>query len=514
MAMSTRRAAIYIRRSTEEQSEYSTEAQERQCRSYAEILGFEVYRIYIDDDYSGRRADRPSFNEMIRDAHLKRFSCIIAHKIDRLARNTALLLKLVEDMEAIGVGVLSVSEQIDFRTPMGKVSLAMLASFAQYYSDNLGTETKKGLQEKAMQGGWVGPVPYGYERDGSTLRPSNDAPAVQLIFSLYTSGSHSYTSLADELNQRGWRTLDWKTGERGLFGRENIRYILRNKAYIGMVSINDQEYPGKHPALVSKETFELAQSIREHRTHKKARFSVGLPETGGLLTELVWCAKCGERMWRHTSAGDGNRKRRIYYVCSGRSRRTCDAPFVSAQVVEDQAISILQQLAIPTDWRDRILTIAEGMIGATQEVKVISPEQIDEQKRRLSLAFSLGGIDEATYRRQLESLQALKTARPKTVSQLDLVSAVNTLTTIGDALKQADPEMQRLLIRRIISKFWLSRGKEETNSIEAITPTGAYAPLVEATTSMLSMGWLMGLDLAYSPTFRPFWNTYREPIVL
>ena len=432
---------------------------------------------------------------MLRDARLKRFHAIIIHKVDRFARNAALLLRTVEEMEHIGIAFLSAAEQVDFRTPMGKMLLTMLAGVAEYYSNNLATETSKGLVEKAQQGGWVGPTPYGYRRAGATLALSDDAPAVRRIFDLYASGQHSFTSIADDLNAHGWRTLDWQTGKRGLFGRESIRYILGNKAYLGVVTIHEQEYPGQHPPLVDQATWDQAQAIRAERGAKQARVSVRLPPSGGLLTELTWCAQCGDRMWRHVSGRPESR--RAYYICGGRSRRTCTAPFVNSTTVEATALTLLRQLAIPAEWRAPVLARAESLlVPAPVAPHTITPAQITEQKRRLSLAFSLGGIDEETYRRQLASLAALEEGAPPSPPVRDLRAAAELLETMGDVLDIATPDEQRQLIRRVFARCWLTKEQGEER-IEAVTPTGAFGPLVEATAS-LSLGWLTWLEPATS----------------
>lgn len=208
-------ARIYIRRSDEDQSTYSPEAQERQDRLYCELHEHKVIGIYFDDDLSGTRESREAFQRLVRDACADRGSIVVIHKIDRLARDAEVVLRTVKQFDKHDVTLVSVSEQIDFSSPIGRVMLTNLAAFAEYYSRNLSTETKKGLVEKARQGGWIGPVPLGYQKAGKTLAPSDDAPVIVLIYTLYTSGNHSYLTIAEELNRRGNTVIDIHTGAVG-----------------------------------------------------------------------------------------------------------------------------------------------------------------------------------------------------------------------------------------------------------------------------------------------------------
>ncbi|PDV97446.1 recombinase family protein [Candidatus Chloroploca asiatica] len=131
---------------------------------------------------------------------------MIVHKLDRFFRRAHLLLQTIEEFERHGVTFVSVNEQIDFSTPIGRVMLANLAAFAEYYSRNLGEETRKGHREKARQGKAVGPVPVGYRKDDQgVLVPSDDAEVVREIFRLYATGQYSYGDIADAMNQRGHR---------------------------------------------------------------------------------------------------------------------------------------------------------------------------------------------------------------------------------------------------------------------------------------------------------------------
>ena len=157
------RAALYARVSDEEQVEgYSLDAQKRAVRAYVESQGWDIYQEYVDEGVSAHTDDvakRPLFQQMIDDALAHRWDVLVVHKLDRFARNARITIEYWERLKKAGVGFVSITEQMDFSTPIGKVILASLASFSQYYSDNLSAEVKKGLKERALQGLWNGHAP-------------------------------------------------------------------------------------------------------------------------------------------------------------------------------------------------------------------------------------------------------------------------------------------------------------------------------------------------------------------
>lgn len=158
--------------------------------------------------------------------------------------------------------------------------------------------------------------------------PSADAPVVRRIFELYATRQHSYTTIADELNAVGWQTHETRTGRRGRFGRESVRTILGNSAYIGMVSSGGVQFPGKHPPLISETLFATVQGIREERTK-----SNGSPvqHSAAWLIGTLWCEHCGGELWHQF--GNRNASGR-YYRCSGISRRECTTKQTRADRLE------------------------------------------------------------------------------------------------------------------------------------------------------------------------------------
>lgn len=470
--------AIYIRVSTDEQAQdgYSLAAQERICRAFVESRGWQVYAIYADEGISGRSAKRPALQRMLADMRAGRIKGVIVHKLDRLARNLRLTLEIIDELKQRNVAFASVNEQIDFTTPMGWAMFQVQGVFAEFYSRNLSVETIKGLREKAQQGLWVGPVPYGYVRSDATLALSDDAPIVAQIFKLYVSGVESYTSICDSLNAAGHRTLDWKTKTRGLFGREGVRTILRNRAYCGYVSSSGEEYQGIHPAIVSEAIWERAQEIRDIRTSKGGFYSATMPKVGGLLTEIVYCSDCGDRMWVHQSGRATSRAG--YYRCSGNSRRTCESCLQRTETVDSQALDLLRALSLPADWRTTILRKAEALIKPIAEKPKVNPATIRRQIEEFTLSHIEGDISTEFFHEQRTRLRA-RLAEAQQAQQgserLNLQKAAEVLENMNTLVDRMSAEQQRSMLRLVFTHVWITQKR-----VVAITPTTLYAPLVVA----------------------------------
>lgn len=167
------RAALYARVSSEEQLEgYSIDAQKRAFQALLGGREWTPYREYIEEGKSARAEDinkRPMFKGMIADALAGKFDVVMVHKLDRFSRNLRITLDYFEKLLKAGIAFVSINEQMDFTTPSGRVHLALLGAFAQYYSDNLSQETKKGWHERRMQGLYCGTLPFGAMKGGRTM---------------------------------------------------------------------------------------------------------------------------------------------------------------------------------------------------------------------------------------------------------------------------------------------------------------------------------------------------------
>ena len=341
--------ACYIRVSTDEQTEFSPDAQLRVIKEYAKRNGIVLTKehIYIDEGISGKRADkRPAFQLMIATAKSKPtpFEVILVHKFDRFARSRedSVVYKSLLRKEA-GVKVISITEHIE-DDKFAVILEAMLEAMAEYYSLNLSDEVRKGMTEKALRGEYQASPPFGYVIENNKLIiHEEEAKIVRFIFEKFASREMGMRTLAIYVNDLGVKS---KRGN--AFDNRSIDYILNNPVYMGKVRWTpdkklkrDFNYPGKiikdgdHEPIVSEELWNKAQAgIKENKelfpykgksTSKKISWLHG----------LAYCGSCGKSLVR--SSG-------IYLQCNAYSKGQCKTSnFVKAKLLEKLVLAEIKR---------------------------------------------------------------------------------------------------------------------------------------------------------------------------
>lgn len=391
------KGACYIRVSTDNQLEFSPDAQLKAIKNYAknnDILIDDDY-IFIDEGISGRKAEkRPAFQEMIKLARSKpkKFDVILVHKFDRFARSRedSVVYKSLLKKEC-GIRVVSITESIE-DDKFSVILEAMLEAMAEYYSLNLSDEVKKGMTEKATRGQYQSSPPFGYKmKDGVLCIVEDEANMIKLIFEKFVSKELNTLQIAKYLNNLGYRT------HRGnKFENRTIEYILRNPVYIGYArwtptgKIRRGEsnkdtliIKSEHEPIVTEESFNKAKELIEKNKliHKKY-FKTN---TSNLhwLNGLVRCKLCGCTFVRNT---------KDFYQCNGYTKGKC----VKSQLVKISKIeqSILEQ--IKQDFTDNInINVKFGLNkNNTDETYILLSEleKIKEKEHRVKEAY-MNGID-------------------------------------------------------------------------------------------------------------------------
>ena len=261
------KAVIYARYSSDSQREESIEGQLRECTEYAERNGITILRSYIDRALSARTADRPEFQNMIKDSEQKLFDVVLIWKLDRFSRDRYDSAHYKRILKKNGVKVVSVKENIS-DGPEGIILESMLEGYAEYYSAELSEKIQRGQKENALKcknNGGNTPLGYVVGTDGVLAVDPLTAPLVTEIFTRYDSGE-SISEITASLNGRGLKTKKGKAFKIG-----GISLILKNRKYIGEYQYGSVIIPKGIPAIIDDDLFDRVQ--RRMAFNKKAPVS-------------------------------------------------------------------------------------------------------------------------------------------------------------------------------------------------------------------------------------------------
>ena len=267
------RCAIYTRVSTDqglEQDFNSLDAQREACAAYIRSQAQEGWVLvptpYDDGGYSGGNLDRPALKALLVAVAAKRIDVIVVYKVDRLTRSLADFAKLVEAFDAAGVSFISITQSFNTTTSMGRRTLNMLLSFAQFEREVTGERIRDKIAASKKKGIWVGGVvPLGYRvLDRKLIVDGEEAKTVRFIFGRYLELG-SLGPLIDELRQNRIltrvRTLASGRKVGGVrFMRGPLAYLLKNRMYLGEINHGANSYPGEHPAIIGKDVFDAVQA--------------------------------------------------------------------------------------------------------------------------------------------------------------------------------------------------------------------------------------------------------------
>lgn len=340
------RCAIYTRKSTEEGLEQdfnSLDAQREACEAYIASQkheGWELLQDHYDDGgISGGHLDRPALRRLMQAVDEKRVDQIVVYKIDRLTRSLADFAKLVDRLDIAETSFVSVTQSFNTATSMGRLTLNVLLSFAQFEREVTAERIRDKIAASKRKGLWMGGnVPLGYQPDGRTLKIDEaEAAIVRKLYDLYLE--HRAIRLvkerAEELRLRTRRRErpDGRITGGGLFDRGHIHHILTNPIYAGRIRHKSQVYEGQHPALIAPEVWDQVQGMLEGgaaKTRGTKQRATRSPLAGRLVDET------GDRLTPSHSKKNGKRLR--YYISRrlvvDRSRKHPDAWRLPAEQLE------------------------------------------------------------------------------------------------------------------------------------------------------------------------------------
>lgn len=391
-----KKAVIYARYSSSSQNEQSIETQLDACNNYAKENNLSVIKHYIDKGMTGTNANRPGFQEMIRDARKHLFSVVIVYKLDRFARDEYDDIYYEKLLNDNNIKRVSATETLPEDVFSNKLIKAITRLNNENYSRVLSERVNAGLNKNVEKGLMVGgSVTYGYDMvDKKYVINEKQADVIRLIFKLYTENKTG-KEIINELNKRGMYNKNGKS-----FLNQHIFKILRNRRYIGYFSYKNVEYANFIPPVIDLNTFNKVQYRLKHNKNIHGNRS----KTNYLLSSKLFCAHCNNRL--SGSAGRGRHGKLFnYYRCT-----SCKYT-VRKDKIENAIIDATINDIIKNDKLDNWITIAVTLYNSrikkpNKDIDRIKNQiaSITKQINNILKAIKMGIITEST-KSELENLE-------------------------------------------------------------------------------------------------------------
>ena len=394
-----KKALIYIRVSTTKQDRegHSIPMQKERLVAYCRAKGWIVSGMFVDPGFSGSSLNRPGMISLIDAVNQKKGDVVLVYKLDRLSRSQRDVLYVLEDIiEPNGLAFVSMQESFDTSTVYGKAMLSILSVFAQMERQVITERTMMGRQGRAekglFHGGGTDPIGYDYI-DGELVVNKEEARQIIAVYNLYASG-YSVTEISRRMDGYKTKHGDWSH-------TSTIGNVLDNPLYAGTVHFDGVRGPGRHTAIIAKETDDRVKSRRARMSRAEA---VG--DSAFLLTGLIFCASCGARYFPHKRPNG-----RVVYSCHSRAKKnkkmikdpTCKAPHIPI----DELDAMVEA---------EVLRLAEN------------PSEVDEiiKKRAAGDSGSGSGSKSEEYDRLTSEIEAL----------MDLLAQNDSMVTVGEVAER------------------------------------------------------------------------------
>jgi site-specific DNA recombinase len=350
------RCAIYTRKSTNEglDQDFNTlDAQREAGEAYIASQKHEGWEClsqrYDDGGFTGGNMERPAVKRLMADIEARQIDCVVIYKVDRLSRSLLDFSRMMETFQKHDVSFVSVTQQFNTAQSMGRLTLNVLLSFAQFERELISERTHDKMAAARRRGKWLGGVSVlGYDVDRQARRlivNPDEAKRVVATYKLYLKLGGLIPTV-QKLARRGWVNKSWTT-RKGVvrigkpFNKGTLHYLLTNVTYRGQVAYQSQVYPGEHEAIVPDDLFRKVQKrFAQNRRSKRPPRTNGCQ---GVLQGLLYCSACESRMV-HTYTTKGPRRYR-YYVCSTAQKQgwdKCPTKSIPARQIEQYVMREIQ----------------------------------------------------------------------------------------------------------------------------------------------------------------------------
>ncbi|SFP09246.1 recombinase family protein [Salibacterium halotolerans] len=451
-------AALYVRVSTEEQAKtgFSVDNQQERLIAFCKSQGWDDYKLYVDDGYSGTDTNRPALKRMINHVEEQKIDSVIVYKLDRLSRSQQDVIRLLEDVfETNNCAFKSATEPFDTDSPFGKAMIGILAVFAQLERDTMIERLTTGQRNRASKGYWHGgPIPFGYNwnKEEQQLEVNEEqADIVRTMFDMYLKG-------ASRLEVSEWAQN--RTAERNLSNHHSVAHILTRVLYTGKVKHNDQVIEGRHKAIVDDETYNAVQ--RELEKRKTTKYHKGKY----LLTGLLKCGLCGCGI-THVRR-KGSKDVYYFYVCKDQHVRRkerkvakCKLGYYRRYDIEDKVLQKIRSVSFDRKVIEKELNELETNLEDNEMLQRELQDklsQIESKLDNLYEAIETGEIKASFVSDRINKLESerervevhlddLKINKPKKNSSEKTIQLMENINETWDYL---DFDEKREMLRKVI----------------------------------------------------------------
>ena len=398
------KAVIYARYSSDSQREESIEGQLRECTEYAERNGITVLRSYIDRALSARTADRPEFQNMIKDSEQKLFDVVLIWKLDRFSRDRYDSAHYKRILKKNGVKVVSATEIIS-EGAEGIILESVLEGYAEYYSADLSEKVVRGMTDNALKckfNGGMMPIGYVIDAEQHFKIDPLTAPFVLEAFKRY-DGGETISSIMNWLNEQG---LTNTRGQKMTFN--SVGHILHNRRYIGEFRYRDVIVPDGIPAIVPQDLFDRVQEKLAKNKKAPARHKA---EDDYLLTTKLFCGYCGAYLCGESGTSHTGNVHHYYKCVSVKKKRTeCHKKSVKKEWIEDLVVNETMKMVMD----DTAIEAIVSMLMDLQDRENVNLPLYEQQLREADTAIQnllnaiQQGILTKSTKGRLEELEATK----------------------------------------------------------------------------------------------------------
>lgn len=461
MTEKVRRCAVYTRKSSEEgldQTFNSLDAQREACEAYIRSQAHEGWKLvktsYDDGGFSGGNLERPALQRLLVDLSRGLVDVVVVYKIDRLTRSLADFARIVETLDRQGASFVSITQQFNTTTSMGRLTLNVLLSFAQFEREVTGERIRDKIAASKRKGMWMGGnLPLGYDvKDRQLVVNDAEAKTVRLIFRRYLDLGQ-VPAVLTELRQQGIVSKVWvssKGGQRGghPYSRGALYYLLRNPIYVGSIAHRGASYAGQHPGIVDQGLWDRVQARLTDNRQGASRSKTS--STFCLLAGRLFDDRGNLMSPSHARKANGQRYR--YYVSQavlqGRPDTAGTVRRVSAEAIESLVEGSLRQ-GLP---KTRQVEWAE-----------LSSAQKREQVERL--------IDRVTIMADSVELRLTEAGRSLVAAKSELIRIATTMKAAlgGRQIVQRDGppsgRIDRSLVKAIARAYDLRHRLERSGDI-------------------------------------------------